>query len=344
MHGPGAAADGLRQRLPRAARAGAHRRRRAPAERGAHRDSLDAPRVRARPGGRRGLGCPQSIQNCSVTAAGGAYRDPSPPAVLARRGQCGARPAVGARRRSQCRRRASARLARRVKLFFFPRLAPVPVNTQVLSQSFTQKLRACYALTKPRVVSLIVFTAVIGMFLATPGAVSIQILLAWTAGIALVAAALLVARAVPHRGLCAGRRAHASGDPRQALHAPPGPALHADPLRRDPAALRGADERLALSRCRHRAGRDVRRLRAAHLFRVQRPRRAENFPVFDCLPCRVVCRASRRSLSVALRCSPPATAPARSSRAPTSPASSTAGRSRSPTRPARRVTSKTSAA
>src|SRR5436189_4546723 len=189
MHGSGAAADGLRQRLPRAARAGAHRRRRAPAARGAHRDSLDAPRVRARPGGRRGLGCPQSVQNCSVTAAGGAYRDPSPPAVLARRVQCGARPAVGARRRSQCRRRASAYLARRAKLFCFPRLAPLPVNTQVLSQSFTQKLRACYALTKPRVVSLIVFTAVIGMFLATPGAVSIQILLAGTAGIALVAGA-----------------------------------------------------------------------------------------------------------------------------------------------------------
>src|SRR2546428_4723328 len=189
MHWAGAAADGLRQRLPRAARAGAHRRRRAPAARGAHRNSLAAPGVRGRPGGRRGLGCPQSTQNCSVAAAGGACRDPSPPAVLARRGQCGARPAVGARRRPQCRRRASARLARRANLFRFPRLAPVPVNTQVLSQSFTQQLRACYALAKPRVVSLIVFTAVIGMFLATPGVVSIQILLAGTAGIALVAGA-----------------------------------------------------------------------------------------------------------------------------------------------------------
>src|SRR5437660_4805298 len=189
MHGAGAAADGLRQRLPRAARAGAHRPRRASAARGAHRHPLDAPRVRARPGGRRGLGCPQSVQNCSVAAARGAYRDPCPAAVLPRRGQCGARPAVGARRRPQCRRSASARLARRAKLFRFPRLAPVPVNTQVLSQSFTQKLRAYCALTKPRVVSLIVFTAVIGMFLATPGAVSIQILLAGTAGIALVAGA-----------------------------------------------------------------------------------------------------------------------------------------------------------
>ncbi|MBI5752849.1 MAG: protoheme IX farnesyltransferase [Hydrogenophilales bacterium] len=44
-------------------------------------------------------------------------------------------------------------------------------------------------LTKPRVVSLIVFTAVIGMFLATPGIVPLRILLAATLGIALVAGA-----------------------------------------------------------------------------------------------------------------------------------------------------------
>jgi len=50
-------------------------------------------------------------------------------------------------------------------------------------------MRAFYALTKPRVVSLIVFTAVIGMFLATPGMVPLQILLAATLGIALVAGA-----------------------------------------------------------------------------------------------------------------------------------------------------------
>jgi heme o synthase len=46
-----------------------------------------------------------------------------------------------------------------------------------------------YQLTKPRVVSLIVFTAVIGMFLSTPGMVPLQILLAGTLGIALVAGA-----------------------------------------------------------------------------------------------------------------------------------------------------------
>jgi len=63
------------------------------------------------------------------------------------------------------------------------------VNTQVLAPGFTQRLRAFYALTKPRVVSLIVFTAVIGMFLATPGVVPLQILLAGTVGIAFVAGA-----------------------------------------------------------------------------------------------------------------------------------------------------------
>ena len=46
-----------------------------------------------------------------------------------------------------------------------------------------------YQLTKPRVVSLIVFTAVIGMFLAVPGMVPPQALLAGTFGIALVAGA-----------------------------------------------------------------------------------------------------------------------------------------------------------
>jgi protoheme IX farnesyltransferase len=46
-----------------------------------------------------------------------------------------------------------------------------------------------FALCKPRVVSLIVFTAVIGMFLAVPGMVSLQVLVAGTVGIALVAGA-----------------------------------------------------------------------------------------------------------------------------------------------------------
>jgi protoheme IX farnesyltransferase len=57
------------------------------------------------------------------------------------------------------------------------------------SRGLIGRLRAFYALTKPRVVSLIVFTAVIGMLLATPGMVPLQLLLAGTAGIALVAGA-----------------------------------------------------------------------------------------------------------------------------------------------------------
>jgi len=67
------------------------------------------------------------------------------------------------------------------------------VNTQVLSpgiaRGLAQRARAFYALTKPRVVSLIVFTAVIGMLLAAPGIVPPQALLAGTLGIALVAGA-----------------------------------------------------------------------------------------------------------------------------------------------------------
>jgi heme o synthase len=63
------------------------------------------------------------------------------------------------------------------------------VNTQALPDSFAQRLRAFYSLTKPRVVSLIVFTAVIGMFLATPGVVPAQILLAGIFGIWFVAGA-----------------------------------------------------------------------------------------------------------------------------------------------------------
>ena len=56
-------------------------------------------------------------------------------------------------------------------------------------QSGSHRLRQYFQLTKPRVVSLIVFCAVIGMFLAVPGMVPWRILLAATAGIALVAGA-----------------------------------------------------------------------------------------------------------------------------------------------------------
>jgi protoheme IX farnesyltransferase len=53
----------------------------------------------------------------------------------------------------------------------------------------SSRVHQFYQLTKPRVVSLIVFTAVIGMFLATPGMVPLQALLAGTLGIALIAGA-----------------------------------------------------------------------------------------------------------------------------------------------------------
>ena len=51
------------------------------------------------------------------------------------------------------------------------------------------RLRQFFALTKPRVVSLIVFTAVIGMFLATPGLPPLSAVIFGTLGIALVAGA-----------------------------------------------------------------------------------------------------------------------------------------------------------
>ena len=50
-------------------------------------------------------------------------------------------------------------------------------------------LRSFFQLCKPRVTSLIVFTAIIGMFLATPGMVPWPILLAATIGIAMVSGA-----------------------------------------------------------------------------------------------------------------------------------------------------------
>jgi protoheme IX farnesyltransferase len=61
--------------------------------------------------------------------------------------------------------------------------------SSLASPPASSRLYQFYQLTKPRVVSLIVFTAVIGMFLATPGMVPLQPLLAGTLGIALVAGA-----------------------------------------------------------------------------------------------------------------------------------------------------------
>jgi protoheme IX farnesyltransferase len=63
------------------------------------------------------------------------------------------------------------------------------MSTTLAPSPLSSRIRQFYALTKPRVVSLIVFTAVIGMFLATPGMVPVVILFAATVGIALVAGA-----------------------------------------------------------------------------------------------------------------------------------------------------------
>jgi hypothetical protein len=68
------------------------------------------------------------------------------------------------------------------------RLAPMNVTAV---QTTTHRLRQFYELAKPRVVSLIVFCAVIGMFLAVPagGSIRLEVLIAATVGIALVAGA-----------------------------------------------------------------------------------------------------------------------------------------------------------
>ena len=79
------------------------------------------------------------------------------------------------------------------------------MNTQVLrtglARTLAQRARAFYALTKPRVVSLIVFTAVIGMLLATPGAVPLPILVGGTLGIALVAGAAAAVNCLVEQGI-----------------------------------------------------------------------------------------------------------------------------------------------
>ena len=54
--------------------------------------------------------------------------------------------------------------------------------------SVGQRINDYYELTKPRVVMLIVFTAVIGMFLAVPGLPPASALVFGTLGIALCAA------------------------------------------------------------------------------------------------------------------------------------------------------------
>ncbi|MDP8567174.1 heme o synthase [Methylophilus aquaticus] len=65
------------------------------------------------------------------------------------------------------------------------------MQTTIVTQVEAAKmgLRNFYALCKPRVTALIVFTAIIGMLMASPGMVSWQILLASTVGIAFASGA-----------------------------------------------------------------------------------------------------------------------------------------------------------
>jgi protoheme IX farnesyltransferase len=63
------------------------------------------------------------------------------------------------------------------------------MSSATAGQPTGSRIYQFYQLTKPRVVSLIVFTAIIGMLLAVPGMVALQPFLAGTLGIALVAGA-----------------------------------------------------------------------------------------------------------------------------------------------------------
>ena len=63
------------------------------------------------------------------------------------------------------------------------------LNALTPLNSFSASVRSFYAMCKPRVTALIVFTAMIGMFLATPDMVPLDILIAATLGIAMASGA-----------------------------------------------------------------------------------------------------------------------------------------------------------
>src|SRR5215212_3474631 len=90
-------------------------------------------------------------------------------------------------------RRTAMRPCRQVQLRRMPASLPAMSETVVQrrpsSPSLAVRIRQFHALTKPRVVQLIVFCAVIGMLLAVPGLPDWRTALAATAGIWLVAAA-----------------------------------------------------------------------------------------------------------------------------------------------------------
>jgi protoheme IX farnesyltransferase len=65
----------------------------------------------------------------------------------------------------------------------------VAATSAIAGTSLPSRVRQFYALTKPRVVQLIVFCAVIGMLMAVPGLPDLGVAVAATVGIWLVAAA-----------------------------------------------------------------------------------------------------------------------------------------------------------
>jgi protoheme IX farnesyltransferase len=74
------------------------------------------------------------------------------------------------------------------------------MNTNTLDTDGLARWRDYLALCKPKIVALIVFTAVVGMFLAVPGMVPLDILIFGTAGIGLAASsAAVINHVVDHR-------------------------------------------------------------------------------------------------------------------------------------------------
>jgi len=63
------------------------------------------------------------------------------------------------------------------------------MSTTLVLQHCTQSCKSFFQLTKPRVTSLIVFTAVIGTFLASPGMVPLSLLITVTLGVGMVSGA-----------------------------------------------------------------------------------------------------------------------------------------------------------
>ncbi len=74
-------------------------------------------------------------------------------------------------------------------------------SSEAMPHSMARQLKAYYELTKPRVVALIVFTAIVGMFLASPGLVPLETLFYGTLGIGLAASAAAVINQVVDHGV-----------------------------------------------------------------------------------------------------------------------------------------------